>query len=129
MNAEMAWRGEALVDGGRALGLGPRWLVRLFAGSGQAILDRIDRGLARGSIELVLPDGSRRLLGGRALGFEAKIELGDWRALLRLATGGSVGWYQAWERGEWTSPDPVPLFALFLANAATLGDAGRARGP
>jgi cyclopropane-fatty-acyl-phospholipid synthase len=69
------------------------------------------------------------VLGGIAPGFEAKVHLKDWRALLRLATGGSVGWYQAWEAGEWDSPDPVPLFALFMDNAASLGNAGRAHGP
>ena len=50
-------------------------------------------------------------------------------ALVRLASSGSVGWYKAWELGEWTSPDPVPLFELFMANALSLGDAARAKGP
>jgi cyclopropane-fatty-acyl-phospholipid synthase len=77
----------------------------------------------------VLPDGSTRLLGGTAPGFDAKVEINDWRALLRLATGGSVGWYQAWDAGEWDSPDPVPLFALFMDNATSLGNTGRAHGP
>lgn len=129
MNAEAPWRGTALIGGGRMVHTGPGWLARLFAGSFHAILDRIDRGLVTGSIEASLPDGSHRLLGGRAPGFSAVVELRDWRALLRLATGGSVGWYQAWAQGEWASPDPVPLFALFMANAETLGGAARARGP
>jgi cyclopropane-fatty-acyl-phospholipid synthase len=49
--------------------------------------------------------------------------------LVRLATSGSVGWYKAWAQGEWTSPDPVALFDLFMRNATSLGDAGRAKGP
>lgn len=57
------------------------------------------------------------------------LSISDWRGLLRLATGGSVGGYQGWEAGEWSSPDPVQLFALFMANAATMGDTGRAHGP
>lgn len=129
MNAEAPWRGTKLIGGGRIVRTGPGWLARLFAGSFHAILDRIDRGLATGSIEAILPDGTRRLLGGRAPGFAAIVELREWRALLRLATGGSVGWYQAWAAGEWASPDPVPLFALFMANAETLGGTARARGP
>jgi cyclopropane-fatty-acyl-phospholipid synthase len=48
--------------------------------------------------------------------------------MVRLATSGSVGWYRAWERGEWSSPDPVPLFDLFMRNAAPLGEVGRAKG-
>jgi cyclopropane-fatty-acyl-phospholipid synthase len=50
-------------------------------------------------------------------------------ALVRLATSGSVGWYKAWTLGEWSSPDPVAIFELFSANAAALGDIGRAKGP
>jgi cyclopropane-fatty-acyl-phospholipid synthase len=122
-------RGGDLLAGGAALRTGPRWLARLWAGGGRRLLDRIDRGLETGAIHATLPDGSRRTLGGRAAGFEAVVDLRDWRALLRLATGGSVGWYQAWEAGEWASPDPVPLFALFMANGESLGTAGRARGP
>jgi cyclopropane-fatty-acyl-phospholipid synthase len=70
-----------------------------------------------------------RRLGGRRPGFEGEVHIRDWRALVRLATSGSVGWYQAWEAGEWSSPDPVALFAAFSANSATLGDIGRAKGP
>jgi cyclopropane-fatty-acyl-phospholipid synthase len=104
-------------------------LSRLFAGGFHRLLDRIDAGIEHGSILARLPDGSTRLLGGRAEGFVAEVELRDWRALLRVATGGSCGWYQAWEAGEWTSPDPVPLFALFMANGDELGEIGRAKGP
>jgi cyclopropane-fatty-acyl-phospholipid synthase len=46
-----------------------------------------------------------------------------------LAVGGSAGWYRAWAAGEWRSPDPVPLFALFMRNAVTLGQVARPRGP
>jgi len=50
-------------------------------------------------------------------------------ALVRLATSGSVGWYKAWTLGEWSSPDPVKIFEIFSANAAPLGEIGRAKGP
>lgn len=122
-------RGAALVAGGKPIGIGLPWLARIWAGGFHKLLDRIDRGLASGAIHARLPDGTRRVLGGRAPGFEPVVDLHDWRALLRLATGGSIGWYQAWEAGEWSSPDPVPLFALFMANAQSLGGTARARGP
>ena len=128
MNREAA-RGGALLAGGRRFGATPRLFSRLFAGGFHKLLDRVDAGLERGSILATLPDGSTRLLGGRAEGFAAEVEVRDWRALLRLALGGSSGWYQAWEAGEWVSPDPVPLFALFMANGERLGDVGRAKGP
>jgi len=129
MNAQMPDRGAELVAGGRVIGIGPQWLARAWSGGMHRVLDRIDTGLARGSIEVTLPDGSRRLLGGRAPGFEAVLAVHDWRGLLRLATGGSVGGYQGWEAGEWDSPDPVTLLALFMNNAAELRGAARARGP
>lgn len=129
MNAHVSGRGGDLVEGGRRIGAGPQWLARLWSGGVQKILDRIDRGLQTGSIIATLPGGETRLLGGRNAGFDAVVDLKSWRALLRLATGGSVGWYQAWAAGEWDSPDPVPLFALFMANATALGGAARAHGP
>ena len=115
--------------GGSRLGIGPQWLARAFSGGIHKIVDRIDSGISRGRIDARLPDGTVRRLGGRGEGTHAEVSLRDWRALLRLATGGSVGWYQAWEAGEWDSPDPVALFALFMENGATLGNAGRAHGP
>ncbi|MDG5487439.1 cyclopropane-fatty-acyl-phospholipid synthase [Sphingomonas sp. BGYR3] len=92
-----------------------------------AAIDRIDRGLAAGRIDLTLPDGERRMLGGRAPGPNVVLTLSDWRAIARLVAGGSSGWYRAWAAGEWSSPDPVALFELFTLNRTTLGGAGRAR--
>ena len=72
-------------------------------------------------------DGSYRILGGRAPGPVAEVEVRRWRALVRLARSGSVGWYDAWAARDWTSPDPY-LVDLFMRNAKTLGGAARARG-
>jgi cyclopropane-fatty-acyl-phospholipid synthase len=129
MKAEGLGRGESLLTGGARFERSPGLLARVFAPGFHKILDRIDSGLERGSITGHLPDGSTRVLGGRAPGFDAEVTVHDWRALMRLATNGSIGWFQAWEAGEWDSPDPVPLFALFMANGDALGDTGRARGP
>lgn len=129
MATQAAERGGALADGGRPLAALPRWVERIWGGGFSRLLDRIDAGLAHGSVRVRLPGGPVRVLGGRSAGFEADAEIRDWRALLRLATAGSVGCYQGWEAGEWDSSDPVALFALFCANAATLGQAARARGP
>ncbi|MES2055988.1 MAG: cyclopropane-fatty-acyl-phospholipid synthase family protein [Pseudomonadota bacterium] len=104
------------------------WLLNRFAWAFHRILDRIDQGLDQGAIELSLPNGSRRLLGGRAPGPVPVVELRSWRALLRLVRNGSAGWYTAWVAGEWTSPDPVPLFDLFMRNGRSLGDTARAGG-
>lgn len=129
MGSETFGRGEALLAGAARFERKSGLIARLIAPQFHKILDTIDRGLEYGSIRGILPDGSARLLGGRNPGFETEIHLHDWRGLMRLATNGSIGWYQAWEAGEWTSPDEVPVFALFNINAEWLGDTGRAKGP
>ena len=129
MNAQVPERGAELVAAGHRLGVGPQWLARVWSGGWNRVLDRIDAGLVAGSLEARLPDGTTRLLGGRIEGFRAEVTIRNWRALLRLATGGSIGWYEAWAADEWISANPVELFALFMANAATLGDTARAKGP
>lgn len=129
MEGEGAQRGNVLLEAGRRFGSKPGLFARLLAPGFHKLLDRIDQGLDAGAITGRLPDGTTRRMGGRNPGFEAEVHIRDWRALLRLATGGSVGWYQAWEAGEWSSPDPVSLFAVFAANAPGLGDTGRAKGP
>jgi cyclopropane-fatty-acyl-phospholipid synthase len=93
------------------------------------LLDRIDAGLEEGSIEGHLPDGSRRILGGRRPGHVAEMNIRSWHALRRIAWSGSIGLYEGWEKGEWDSPDPVQIFALFMQNRKTLGDSARAKGP
>ncbi|WP_298286171.1 cyclopropane-fatty-acyl-phospholipid synthase family protein [Novosphingobium sp.] len=106
-----------------------RWLAQLFSGSFSKVVERIDRGLVHGTIHAVLPDGTHHSVGGRGDGPVARIHLKSWNALIRLGTAGSIGWYEAWVAGEWDSPDPVVIFDLFMRNAATLGDVGRAKGP
>ena len=121
-------RGRHLVSADRGFATGGGLLARLFGGSFHRILDRVDAGLREGGIDATLPDGSKRLLGGRAPGPVPVVRLHSWRALVRLISSGSVGWYKAWALGEWSSPDPVPLFDLFMRNAESLGDTGRSKG-
>jgi cyclopropane-fatty-acyl-phospholipid synthase len=125
----MAARGKHLVHGDRGFSTGGGMLARIAAPAFRKLLDRIDKRLACGGIEVTLPNRSKRRLGFHAPGPTAVVDLKSWTAMVRLATSGSVGWYKAWELGEWSSPDPVPLFQLFTANARSLGDTGRAKGP
>tara|TARA_R110000782_G_scaffold48551_1_gene106202 strand:+ start:45408 stop:46676 length:1269 start_codon:yes stop_codon:yes gene_type:complete len=130
MNAVDPRRGAHLLRAARFLPSGGTSLWGwAFAPFGRKILDIIDARLERGRLEVWLPDGSFRVLGGRAEGHGCEVHLKRWHALFRLANAGSVGWYQAWEAGEWDSPNPVPLFALFMENGESLGRVGRARGP
>lgn len=92
------------------------------------IVDRIDEGVVTGAIDVTLPDGEQRRLGNRRPGPIANVDIRSWNALLRLARSGSVGWYEGWANGEWSSPDPVAVFQVFSANRRTLGRTGRAKG-
>ncbi|QPQ55387.1 class I SAM-dependent methyltransferase [Allosphingosinicella flava] len=124
----MASRGKHLTRADRAFATGGGLFARLSGRGFARILDRIDAGLEEGGIDATLPDGSKRVLGGRKPGPMPVVRLHSWNALVRLVTSGSVGWYKAWEYGEWSSPDPVPLFDLFMRNGESLGDAARAKG-
>ncbi len=129
MNRPPVHRGRHLTLADRGFATGGDLLARLFGRGFRTVLDRIDAGLAEGRIEATLPDGSRRILGGRAPGPVAVVELRSWKGLARLVTSGSVGWYRAWAEGEWASPDPVQVFDLFMRNGGSLGATGRAKGP
>jgi cyclopropane-fatty-acyl-phospholipid synthase len=122
MNSPSPKRGYHML--GRERGLIARATSRVF----HRILDRIDAGIEAGALEAVLPDGTFRVLGGRSEGPLVHVNLNSWRALIRLGQSGSVGWYQAWEAGEWDSPGPVSLFDLFMRNRVSLGSSARASG-
>lgn len=121
-------RGRHLVAADHAFATGGGWLARLSGGGFHKVLNRIDAGLLEGGIDATLPDGSHRILGGRKPGPMPIVHVHSWRALVRLMTSGSVGWYKAWALGEWSSPDPVPLFDLFMRNGESLGEVARAKG-
>jgi cyclopropane-fatty-acyl-phospholipid synthase len=92
------------------------------------IIDRINQGLDYGTIEGLLPDGSTRIVGGRGPGPVAKAHIHNWRAFTRLVRGGSIGWYEGWAAGDWSSPDPVQIFDLFMRNRVGLGEVARPSG-
>jgi cyclopropane-fatty-acyl-phospholipid synthase len=119
-------RGRHLIAADRGFATGG--VLALFAGGFHKVLDRIDAGLLEGGIDATLPDGSHRILGGRQPGPMPVVRLHSWRAIVRLIRSGSVGWYKAWALSEWSSPDPVPLFDLFMRNGKSLGEVARAKG-
>ncbi len=128
-SARMASRGDHLVRADRHFATGGGMVARLAAPAFARLLDQLDQRILAGGIHGTLPSGERRNIGFHAPGPEPVVHLHSWLALVRVATSGSVGWYKAWERGEWSSPDPVPLFDLFMRNAISLGETARAKGP
>lgn len=129
MTKHSSTRGQHLLAADRLFSTGSGLFSRVAGLGARRLLDHIDAGLEQGAIVLTTPDGDGRVLGGRAAGPQAVVALRSWRALVRLAVGGSVGWFRAWMEGEWESPDPVILFELFMVNRISLGEAGRASGP
>jgi cyclopropane-fatty-acyl-phospholipid synthase len=119
MNTHTSLRARQLIDGRRSV------RSRAVASVLHLILDRIDRGMAHGALEIILPDGSCRVVGGRAAGPHAHLTVSRWRGLLRMAWGGSEGCYLGWDKREWDSPDLVTLFELFMANRKGLGTVAR----
>ena len=124
----MTGRGHHLLKADQRFATGGG-ILSLAAPAFKRVLDQLHRGLAKGGIIATLPDGSERRIGFHGDGPTAIVNLKSWMGLVRLATSGSVGWYKAWAKGEWSSPDPVVLFELFTLNALALGGAARAKGP
>lgn len=91
-------------------------------------LDKMDAGLETGTIEGHLPDGSIRILGGRADGPYVKASLNDYYGLIRIGRFGSIGLFESWRRGEWASDKPEIIFELFTYNRKAMGDTARASG-
>ena len=129
MNAQAQLRGSALKSGKGAQIWAADWFARLWSGSKAKIVAKAAAGIRRGSLEVVFPDGSAQLFGGEAEGYQAQLILHRWRAVVRLATGGTAGFYLAWEHDDWESPDLVSLFSLFLDNADGLEELAAVRGP
>lgn len=125
MEVSSVQRGEHLVRADSRFLLGGGLLSRLLAPGFDRGLDRIDQGLAQGTLDATLPDGRTRRLGGKAPGPHAAITLNNWRPLIRVMTGGSAGFARSHFDGDWTSPDPTAIFELFMLNRRTLGDTDR----
>jgi cyclopropane-fatty-acyl-phospholipid synthase len=124
----MSTRGDHLLRGGLSFVNGSGVIGRLFARSFEAVLDQIGERLDVGGIKVTQPNGEHRRVGFTAPGPVADVHLHSWYALVRLVSSGSIGWYRAWTKGEWSSPNPVTVFELFSANARPLGDTARAKG-
>ncbi len=129
MDMPTARRGTHLAARDRRLVLGGGAVARVAEHWATAVVARIDAGLATGSLDATLPGGQRVLLGGRAPGHAAAIVLRNWTPVVRLMLAGSAGFARAHFDGDWTSPAPEAIFALFVANRTTLGTAARAHGP
>jgi len=76
----------------------------------------LQRGIARGSIDITLPEGRTVRLRGREDGPHAEITVNRWRTLRRLFLRGSIGFADSYLDGDWDSPDPGQLFTMAATN-------------
>ena len=80
-----------------------------------AILTLTER-LQRGRLEIVLPDGGRRLFTGTGAGPHGVLRLNNGRVARRYLTAGSVGFGEGYIEGDWDTPDLATLFAVLSLN-------------
>ncbi len=74
----------------------PRYFAQVF--------DRV-KTIPRGRVDVVLPDGRRFRIEGRAPGFVAEIEVHNPDLFARLIREGDLGFSEAYLDGWWSTPD------------------------
>lgn len=72
---------------------------------------------------IVLPDGERIDGRGATPGAHVTVVLHRWRALLRLALQGDLGFARSYRDGDWSTKDLTELLLLVLCNEAHWTDA------
>ncbi|QQS13243.1 MAG: class I SAM-dependent methyltransferase [Rhodospirillales bacterium] len=77
--------------------------------------------LKAGSLDLVLPDGSRRRFEGAEPGPAAELRVNDWKLFTRVLSAGDIGLAEGYAAGECDTPDLVRLIELLAVNESGLG--------
>jgi cyclopropane-fatty-acyl-phospholipid synthase len=76
------------------------------------MLDRINRG----SLAIVLPDGSTRRFGNPSTGTDATLRVNDHRLFRRIVWGGDNAFGDAYVDNDWDCDNPVDVLRLFADN-------------
>jgi len=92
----------------------------IFAGCERAL-----ENLRRGSAELILPCGSRRVFNGQDEGVHATLRLRNFGVFWKSLRRGTVGFGESYIDGDFETPDLADLFRFFLDNKPDLMQAGR----
>jgi cyclopropane-fatty-acyl-phospholipid synthase len=71
--------------------------------------------LRHGSLQVHLPDGSRRDFGA-GQGPSAILKLHDWQVCAAALKSGDIGFAEGYIAGHWSTPDLSGLLRLFIAN-------------
>ncbi len=97
--------------------------LTLFESRWLALAYHIADGLYIGELTIIAPDGGRRGFKGERAGPVAEITINRGRAIRRLATGGALGFSEAYLDGDWDSPDLAQLLYLLTLNEKAYQDA------
>ena len=78
---------------------------------------RLLKNLKHGTLDIQLPDGSGLHVGQTVEGgLRASMRLVNWNVCRAAMRSGDIGFAESFIAGDWTSPDPVALLKLLIAN-------------
>jgi cyclopropane-fatty-acyl-phospholipid synthase len=70
-----------------------------------------------GQLEVLMPDGTRGVYGGRGEGVQAQIRIEREEFFKRCVLFGPIGFAEGYMAGEWTTDDLTSVIAWFILNA------------
>ena len=70
-----------------------------------------------GQLEVLLPDGTRGIYGGRGEGVQAQIRIKREEFFKRCVLFGPIGFAEGYMAGEWTTDDLTKVISWFILNA------------
>ncbi len=73
-----------------------------------------------GQLTVTLPDGEQTTYGRDASVLHAEIQIADLAVLKAVSKSGDIGFAESYMAGHWTTPDPVLLLRLMIANREAL---------
>lgn len=73
-----------------------------------------------GQLTVTLPDGEQTTYGRDASVLYAEIQIADLAVLKAVSKSGDIGFAESYMAGHWTTPDPVLLMRLMIANREAL---------
>ncbi len=71
----------------------------------KTLMQRMLRNIDCDEILLQTPGGRRVLIGGKRSGEQAQVTIHSWKCMMRLLTGGDLGFAEGYLAGEWSTPD------------------------
>ena len=85
-------------------------------GLDEALVFRGLENMRRGSMEIELPDGRRRILGEPEAELQARVTVRNPRFFKRCVLFGDIGFGESYVDGDWDTPDIERVIAWFILN-------------